>query len=104
MKIKSALTFLTAACFFLAPVNSFAALLLVENPDTLNFSATTNYDDVTIQSGATLNLNGGALTHDQTSGPNNGTGPNGGLSFNGVMNVNAGTHVFNERVLLSAWV
>ena len=93
---KIQLTIYTAlACLGACLPSANAAVLLVDGT-TNNFSSTSDYTQVTVTNGGTLNLNGGALTLTKTSVSNNTQKffVNNGSTLNFV----GGTHTINERI------
>ena len=70
MKNTKLTIYTTIACLGACLPSANAATLTVDGT-TNNFSSTTDYTQVTVTNGGTLNLNGGALTLTRTSPSNN---------------------------------
>jgi hypothetical protein len=95
MKNTKLTIYTTIACLGACLPSANAATLTVDGT-TNNFSSTTDYTQVTVTDGGTLNLTGGALTLTRTSPSNNHEKffVNSGSTLNFV----GGTHTINERI------
>ena len=72
--------------------------LIVTGNSTLNVSGSFDATHFQVNSGSTINLNSGSsFDMTQTSGSNNGTA-GGTVSVGGTLNINGGTHDFEERL------
>ena len=95
MKNTKLTIYTTIACLGACLPSANAATLTVDGT-TNNFSSTSDYTQVTVTNGGTLNLNGGALTLTRTSGSNN--TEKFFLNNGSTLNFVDGTHTINERI------